>query len=148
MKPSGQVWYDLIFSQWWTESDQVTDGSGICSVTGFLGDYEITVSAQGESEIVSASLPAGGATVQVSLPISQDLPLPPSNLEAVPVSGNEIVLTWQDNADDELGYVVHRKTGGGAFNEIAVLSDNTTQYTDMTDIYGLVQYTYRVGAYK
>ncbi len=148
LKPSGEVWYDLIFTAWWTDEDLVTDTSGLCGVTGFHGDYELTISAGGVSEVVSATLPAGGETVEVTLPLGGDTPASPSNLVATAVSGSEVQLSWQDNADDESGFIVQRRAGDVAFTDIAVLGVDVTSYTDSTGVAGLVEYVYRVGAFS
>jgi GH35 family endo-1,4-beta-xylanase len=48
LKPSGQVYKDLVFSQWWTDDEGFTDSEGVFSGRGFYGDYEITVKYGGK----------------------------------------------------------------------------------------------------
>ncbi|MBI5664244.1 MAG: S8 family serine peptidase [Nitrospirae bacterium] len=68
----------------------------------------------------------------------------PSALSAAVVSASQINLSWTDNADDETGFIVERRTGAdGAFTEIASVGADMTVYPDS----GLSQgttYSYRV----
>ncbi len=77
-------------------------------------------------------------------------PDPPTNLNATSTTGSEIVLTWTDNSNDETGFVIQRKPWHGQtdWQTITTRPANTTSYTDTDTIYGLLNYTYRVGAYK
>jgi GH35 family endo-1,4-beta-xylanase len=43
LKPSGEVFFNLVFHRWWTSVDGVTDANGRFETRGFLGDYEIEV---------------------------------------------------------------------------------------------------------
>jgi GH35 family endo-1,4-beta-xylanase len=67
LKPNGQVWMDLVHRQWTTNEQGKSCADGAYKVRGFLGDYEITVTSEGKSKTVKASLPKEGATVNVSL---------------------------------------------------------------------------------
>lgn len=46
-KPSGQVFLDLVFKEWWTKVDGETDAAGTLAVRGFLGDYQISAARDG-----------------------------------------------------------------------------------------------------
>lgn len=70
----------------------------------------------------------------------------PSNLIASTLSGNKVNLAWNDNSDDEDGFIIERASGG-AFAEIAVLSANSETYQD-TLLSPLTAYTYRVRGFK
>jgi hypothetical protein len=64
------------------------------------------------------------------------------------VTAAQLTLTWTDNAGNETGYRVERKTGSsGSYGEIAVLPVNTTTYTD-PNVAGSTTYCYRVRAYN
>jgi transcriptional regulator CtsR len=69
----------------------------------------------------------------------------PSNLVAITISNSQIHLTWTDNASNEIGYTVERRTGSGSYMVIANLIPNSTTYTDSILTSGTV-YTYRVMA--
>jgi hypothetical protein len=67
LKPSGQVWMDLVFHQWWTNTTATTDASGKCEARGFLGDYEIEVKHGSTDQTIKAKLTAAGTAVKVVL---------------------------------------------------------------------------------
>jgi hypothetical protein len=73
-------------------------------------------------------------------------PAAPSNLGARAVSYALVSLAWRDNSDGEQGFRLERKTGTGAYSQIAVLPANTTTYNDST-VAGGATYTYRLRAY-
>ncbi len=67
VKPSGQQYMDLVFKKWWTDSTGKTDAKGTYSVRGFMGDYEITVEANGKKQVQKAVLPKDGSSIKVVL---------------------------------------------------------------------------------
>jgi len=69
IKPNGQAWQDLVFKKWWTEADGATSARGEYRTHGFLGDYEIRITAPGGKEkTLKARLTKGGTVVAVTLP--------------------------------------------------------------------------------
>jgi hypothetical protein len=70
----------------------------------------------------------------------------PSNLSAA-AAANQINLSWQDNGSNEVGFRVERKTGGGAYAQVASVPANTTTYVD-NGLAAATAYTYRVRAYN
>ncbi|MEO1448147.1 MAG: glycoside hydrolase family 9 protein [Bacteroidota bacterium] len=71
----------------------------------------------------------------------------PTSLAATTQGSTAIGLSWTDVANDEDGYKVERKTGNGAFGEIASLSADASGYTD-TGLSASTTYTYRVYAFN
>lgn len=72
----------------------------------------------------------------------------PGNLTGTALSANEILLNWTDNASDETGFKIERKTGvNGEYSEIAMVGANTTTYHD-TRLEDDTAYSYKVRAYK
>ncbi|MDQ3621580.1 MAG: endo-1,4-beta-xylanase [Verrucomicrobiota bacterium] len=67
IKPNGEAYNDLLFNQWWTNADGLTDGNGQYGVRGFLGDYEVTVYYGEQVKSVYVSLPPEGLTVPIAL---------------------------------------------------------------------------------
>ncbi|HTY11183.1 MAG TPA: cohesin domain-containing protein [Bacteroidota bacterium] len=62
---------------------------------------------------------------------SVGLPAPPSGLTAAAVSSGRIDLTWRDNATNETGYIVDRRTDTlSNWAAVANLSANTTSVSD------------------
>ncbi len=66
-KPNGEVYRDLVFKRWWTNTDGKTGSQGTFATRGFLGDYEIEVKAGGKTKTVKATLPKEGAKVDCVL---------------------------------------------------------------------------------
>ena len=80
-----------------------------------------------------------------------NLPLAPTNLSTVIVSGPRVRLTWRDNATNESGFVVERSVNGGAFVQISsepprVNTGNTTIF-DFNPPMGATL-VYRVAAFN
>ncbi|MEX0775111.1 MAG: endo-1,4-beta-xylanase [Phycisphaeraceae bacterium] len=68
VKPSGQVYKDLVFKDWWTNLDGATDAGGSFQGRGFLGEYEVIATVGDKSQTVKAKLQRDGTTVTVQLP--------------------------------------------------------------------------------
>ena len=85
----------------------------------------------------------------VSSPVTTPpLPADPTNLTATPVTSTRINLTWTDNATDETGYKIEKKTGaGGSFSQITTAAANATSYANIF-LTPDTEYTYRVRAYR
>ncbi len=73
-------------------------------------------------------------------------PADPGNLAANTVSSRQISLNWTDNASDELGFKIERKTTG-SYVEIATVGENVTSY-DNTGLTPSTKYTYRIISYN
>ncbi len=74
------------------------------------------------------------------------LPAAPSALAAEPVSESRVLLAWTDNASNETGFLIQRKTdSGGTYATIATVPTNVTAYSD-TGLAGGTTYYYRVRA--
>jgi len=67
VKPNGQAWIDLVTKTWWTSADGKTAASGDFKTRGFLGEYDVTVEANGKTKTVRAQLPKDGATLAVTM---------------------------------------------------------------------------------
>ena len=75
------------------------------------------------------------------------VPRAPTNLVAEGVSSSQINLTWQDNADNELGFRIERRGTDGVFEEIAALGPDSISYSD-ADLSRNTTYVYRVRAFN
>jgi hypothetical protein len=73
-------------------------------------------------------------------------PSPPENLTATAVSSTQIYLRWDDKSDNEIRFVIERKTGKGGYFPVNIVGSNTTSYTD-TGLNPDAVYNYRVKAH-
>jgi fibronectin type 3 domain-containing protein len=71
------------------------------------------------SGYTSATTPQGGST----------LPAAPSGLSASALSTSSIRFSWQDNSNNETGFLVYRWTGS-VWQQIATVGTNMTSYTN------------------
>lgn len=69
------------------------------------------------------------------------------SLSADIVSSSKVILYWNDNSDNELGFIIERKSGSEGFTKIAEVPANVTTYTDGT-LSADKTYTYRVIPYN
>ena len=76
------------------------------------------------------------------------LPVAPSGLTASSISPSQINLSWTDNASDETGFKIERKTGsGGTWTQIATATANVVTYNN-TGLAAATTYYYRVRSYN
>ena len=74
-------------------------------------------------------------------------PATPSNLNGVVASTTQINLSWTDNASNETGFKIERKTGTGSYAVVGTVNTDIVTYNDL----GLTpntSYTYRVYSYN
>ncbi len=84
----------------------------------------------------------------ISWPVFAAIPNAPTELMAVPVyTANDMRLFWTDNAGDESGFKIERKTTVTSFTQIAIVGPNIIEFTDDTTAVD-TEYTYRVRAYN
>jgi len=86
---------------------------------------------------------------EITLQVNQATSAPnaPNNLSATAVLSTQIDLSWNDNSNNEDGFKIERKFGGGSFTEIATVNSDVTTYND-TGLSANTMYTYRVRAYN
>jgi len=70
-RPVYTVWNDLIYKQWWTDVTGTAGQDGIFRTRGFLGDYDVEITANGQTRTlplsaVSSSQPAYAATGKIA----------------------------------------------------------------------------------
>jgi len=71
----------------------------------------------------------------------------PKDLVATLTSSHAASITWEDESDDESGYLLERKKDYAEFRQIASLPKNTEKYID-ANLEDDTTYTYRVRAFK
>ena len=67
LKPNGQAYMDLVFKAWWTDERRQADANGVCTIRGFLGEYQITVTAGSRTRSVPVSLRRPGTSIRIVL---------------------------------------------------------------------------------
>lgn len=67
IKPNGQAVRDLLLKEWWTNAQGASDAQGKYFVRGFLGEYEVTVSVNGQTKTMPLQLTKTGASVFVAM---------------------------------------------------------------------------------
>lgn len=104
-----------------------------------LGQFAFYQDSNRQGELVVDNL---SITSLTEVPVSLTAPTSLAGTATGPASVN---LTWVDNADNELAYVVERQIGSGGFTSIAELGANIVNYTDDA-VSDNTTYTYRVFA--
>ncbi len=74
-----------------------------------------------------------------------DPPAAPTNLVATALTTPDIVLTWEDQSDDEQKFRIERMMEGGSFEDIGSVGANKETFTDSGLSYNTT-YTYQVRA--
>jgi glucose/arabinose dehydrogenase len=98
--------------------------------------YEYRVSALGTGASSAVSNTAAANTPAITPP-------PPSNLAVIVVAPNRIELAWRDNSTNEAFFVIQRRFGSEAWQNIATTTTDNVTYVDTTTI-GNAVYTYRI----
>ena len=114
------------------------------------GNYQLLTAAGAtgsKTATASGDADAGNAhTLALNGITLTPLPTAPGNLAASAISTTQINLSWVDNATNETGYKIERKTGaGGTYAQIATAGANATSYND-TGLTTGTTYFYRVRA--
>lgn len=106
----------------------------------------VTVTSAGATSYTNTSVPAdsyiyriraeksGGQSAWVTdtVEVSIDPPDAPSNLVLVTTGTNRanVLLTWDDNSDDETGFIVERSYNNSTWTELTTTAANAETYTD------------------
>ena len=90
LKPNGVMWSNLVFKEWWTTTNLVTDAGGSALTRGFKGDYELTITTPDQKQTVTATL-ATNLNVAMTFPVSNP------TLNAT-VRDGQVRFTWSANA--------------------------------------------------
>ena len=122
IKPNGEAYLDLVFDEWWTDASLASDAAGLAALRGFKGEYLITVTLNGETIVVPATLTDGGLELEIALPI-----LAGDFDEDGDVDGRDF-LVWQRNpsvgdlADWQANYGVSSSAASVAVPEPSVIA--------------------------
>lgn len=128
----------------WLEIVSATSGEGDATVR-FIATENIL--DEPRSTVISAN--EGTHTVtQASANVEGEVPASPGDGVADDTRTDGVLITWTDNSDFELGFIIERTVRAQeAWLEMARVPADTTSYLD-TDAEPGVAYTYRVSAYN
>ncbi len=99
-----------------------------------------------ETDLTNADLSGVIDAASALLTATPPLPAAPDTLEATSGSPGEIVLTWNDNADNELGYRVESKAGvDGTYQIVSTFGPGSTS-VELTRLIEGTGYYFRVQA--
>jgi hypothetical protein len=88
----------------------------------------------------------GIAPTLSTVTVSTQLPNSPNGLQIEPTSYDKTSLTWNDNSENEFGYIVEREISG-IFKTIAMMPANSKSFAD-SGLSPESTYRYRVAAYN
>ncbi len=99
-----------------------------------------------EADLENTDLNSVIDTANALLTATPPPPAAPDNASATSGSTREIILTWNDNADNELGYRVESKIGiNGTYQVVSTVGPNITSAT-LTNLFEGTEYYLRVRA--
>ena len=123
-----------------------TPGTNFFTEIAVPGNYTYMVRAIKLESSPSGSYTNASQGIFISTIVTAPPPAAPSQLHGLPVSTSEIRLDWTDNASNEDGFSIERKTGvSGIYARIADVPVNTTNYLDASLSAG-TEYFYRLQA--
>lgn len=121
-----------------TYSDMITERT--THVIIFRGDSVIKINYS--SDDFDKEIAPQLSTVK----IANHLPAVPSGFNVSPSSYNSTNLSWNDESDNETGYIIEREISG-VFQPIGMTSTNVKSYSDL-ELIPETAYKYRVAAYN
>ena len=120
----------------------------LITTTG-IGQFKTTVEYQNAAFAQLIDIETQNNFIEVTQNINAPNipPQAPNNVQATPQGNGDILITWNDNSNNEQAFIIERSEDNGAtFNVIqANLAANSTSYTD-SNVVGGQTYTYRVSA--
>jgi hypothetical protein len=125
-----------------TYTDNATNNPSAPPAIGTTYFYWVSAhNGAGESSKTAASQNATGGVTTLNVPAA------PTSLTATATSTTQIDLAWTDNATNETGYTVERRSpaGSGSYSTVTTLSAGANSYSN-TGLTESTQYEYRVYA--
>jgi hypothetical protein len=125
-----------------TYTDNATNNPSAPPAIGTVYFYWVSAyNGVGESSKTAASQNATGAVTTLNVPAA------PTSLTATATSTTQIDLAWTDNATNETGYTVERRSpaGSGSYSTVTTLSAGANSFSN-TGLTESTQYEYRVYA--
>ena len=88
LKPNGIAWTNLVFGQWWTTTNAVTDTTGLASIRAFKGDYAVEVHSHDLHQTNLWAVASNNLNRVI-------LTLPPPEIHAM-ASNSRLELSWEN----------------------------------------------------
>jgi hypothetical protein len=117
------------------------------SIYNWVGDTRKVIANDNTLELTPAGIVYRDQQSPMAYSDPRTIPDTPGTLSTTAVSSRQIDLSWTDNAGNETGYKVERKTGSESFTPISRLAANATHYSDQ-DLLPVTLYSYRVVAFN
>lgn len=138
------VYYDSLVNGLFLARKPV-DASEVVRTQVKSGSSEGTITAihPGNGSISFATV--DGASGLIDLGNTEATPLPPTEVDAIADGPAQVTVRWLDNAGNETGFLVERRTDNSDWQSIARLSPDTQEFVDTTVSEATV-YRYRVSA--
>jgi endonuclease/exonuclease/phosphatase family metal-dependent hydrolase len=133
----------------WTDTSATETGFKVERKTGAGGTYAEIVDLGANVTSYSDTAVTGGNSYfyrvkaynvsgssaycpEQSITTASGLPLAPSNLSLLAVSGRQVDVQWTDNSNNETTFRIERKTGAaGTYLEIGFVGPDVTRYKDV-----------------
>jgi len=101
LKPSGQAFNDLVFDEWWTDENEVTNSTGEIQLKGFKGTYIIKINCD-PIIIDTINLTGNGITLDYECDLisaSETQPLE-STISIFPNPSKDLLnINWENHSD-------------------------------------------------
>jgi hypothetical protein len=124
----------------WTWS--VVAGAGRVTSTGL---YTAPISGNGAATV---RVTGGGMSVSATVAYTAPIPAAPSNVTAAAVSNGWILVRWNDNSNNETGFIIQRSANNGVTWSNAGAVAANVRFFDDTTASKSGNYSYRVYAYN
>lgn len=160
LSPSGVVTVRFIVSGtgMTTIQQDFAASAGNGTIGGILAGSGRTLIAQGMDSSGTAIYKGSASNITVQVGQTTDVgvitmlpltaPTAPTNLTAQAISSSQVNLSWTDNAANETGFNIERKTGSsGTYAQIGTVAANAPSYSD-TGLTASTAYYFRVRAFN
>lgn len=87
IKPSGQAFNDLVFGEWWTNDNGLTNASGVFTSRVYKGEHDVTITVDGKTTVVRTNVTSDD-TLTIQLGVTNTSKLKTGSINLVPNPAN------------------------------------------------------------